>query len=106
MEDGCLEYPGVSYSDLPNTPVLSTADVPWQARATNVPTLRILLPRVCKQVIGKTLPPELVELIVGEGVYGMSREQAEMHRRAFMDDRKAKVVDENEACVVLDNSRL
>ncbi|KAL4254205.1 DUF4246 domain-containing protein [Pleurotus pulmonarius] len=96
VEDGCLEYPGVSYSDLPNTPVLSTADVPWQARATNVPTLRILLPRVCKQVIGKTLPPELVELIVGEGVYGMSREHAEMHRRAFMDDRKAKVVDENE----------
>ncbi|KAF9496465.1 hypothetical protein BDN71DRAFT_1505766 [Pleurotus eryngii] len=95
-EDGRMDFPGVSYLNLPDAPVLSTADVPWQARPTNMPTLRVLLPKACKQVIGKTLPPELVELIVGEDVYGMSREQAEMHRRDFMADRKAKVADEND----------
>ncbi|KAF4583610.1 hypothetical protein EYR38_002365 [Pleurotus pulmonarius] len=95
-DDGRLNYPGVSYINLPDAPVLSTAEVPWQARPTNAPTLRILLPMACKQVIGKTLPPELVELILREDVYGMSREQAEMHRRDFMADRKAKVADEND----------
>jgi hypothetical protein len=74
--------------------VLSSVDVPSQARACNLPTLRFLLPVACRQQTHgrRTLPPELVESIVAaalaDGGLGITREEAEIRRRELMADRK------------------
>jgi hypothetical protein len=83
--------------------VLTTSDVPQQARACNLPTLAFLLPIACREVTHgqRTLPPELVQIIlshVRENVnmeFGMSREDAERRRRALMSDRKVQTQDIN-----------
>ena len=53
----------MTYQGLEGMHVLTTADIPPQNCGTNIPTLRILLPRICEERTGKTLPPELVEII-------------------------------------------
>lgn len=87
-------YPGFRYDfgAVTNRPVATTLDVIPQARACNVPTLRFLLPIVCRKVTEKSFPPELVEIVIlylinSEGG-GWTREQAEEHRRRLMDNRK------------------
>lgn len=96
MDNGRLDYPGFQYTGLEGNYVLSTADIPSQAVAANVPTLRILLPLVFEKKIGTSLPPELVEYILALSNLGISREQAEKTRRRLMEDRKVKSQKENE----------
>ncbi|KAL0961447.1 hypothetical protein HGRIS_006392 [Hohenbuehelia grisea] len=95
-EEDEIEYPGMAYTGLQDQVVLTTSDIPPQQRATNLPTLHVLLPWVCQQITGKRLPPNLVDLISSSGALGLTREMAEYHRHAFMEDRKIKVSDENE----------
>ncbi|KAJ8515478.1 hypothetical protein ONZ45_g7083 [Pleurotus djamor] len=90
-----IEYPEMTYQGLEGMHVLTTADVPPQNCGTNIPTLRILLPRICELRTGKTLPPELVEIILSQDL-GLTREMAEMHRRGFMEDRRIKVTKEHD----------
>jgi hypothetical protein len=78
---------GYALTGLHNLSVLTTADVPFQQRGCNIPTLYFLLPIACQRLIGRNLPPELVTLIISFASLGMSREIAEQHRRALMDDR-------------------
>ncbi|KAJ8503099.1 hypothetical protein ONZ45_g11152 [Pleurotus djamor] len=84
-----LEYPAMTYAGLEDVHVLTTVDVPLQDRESILPTLRDLLPRICEARTGKQLPTELVEMIISHGI-GLTREMAEHHRRAFMEDRKIK----------------
>ncbi|KAL0961437.1 hypothetical protein HGRIS_006382 [Hohenbuehelia grisea] len=93
--DDEVVLPGMTYSGLKDQVVLTTSDVPRQLRGTNIPSLHVLLPWVSEQLIGKRLPPELVEHIVESTDLGLTREVAERHRRAFMADRKIKVSEEN-----------
>ncbi|KAF4583602.1 hypothetical protein EYR38_002357 [Pleurotus pulmonarius] len=88
--------PGLTCTGLKGMHVLSTADVPDQRRRTNIPTLRVLLPIVCKLLTGKHLPPELVEFIVSADLGGTTREMAEKHRLEFMEDRRVKASNEDE----------
>jgi hypothetical protein len=89
-----IAYHGFSYTGLADMHVLSSVDVPSQARACNLPTLRFLLPVACRQRAHgrRTLPPELVESIVAaalaDGGLGITREEAEIRRRELMADRK------------------
>jgi hypothetical protein len=78
---------GYVLSGLRGLSVLTTADVPFQQRACNIPTLYFLLPIACQRLIGRNLPPELVTLIIRFASLGMSREMAEQHRRSLMADR-------------------
>lgn len=89
---------GFSYHLKPHA-VLTTSDIPPQARGCNLPTLHVLLPLVSEKLVGKKLPPELVELIIdlGDnkeypargGALGISWKIAEQMRREVMDDRRA-----------------
>ncbi|KAL0961441.1 hypothetical protein HGRIS_006386 [Hohenbuehelia grisea] len=95
-EQDDIDYPGMTYTGLKDQVVLTTSDIPPQYCGTNVPTLHAILPRICQQITGKVLPPELVDLIINSRDLGLTREMAERHRRAFMEDRKIKVSEENE----------
>ena len=85
---------------MPTYRVLTTADVPYQARGCNFPTLHLVLPDVCERLIGKRLPAEIVDWIIDAdddgrfpergGSLGMSWKAAEETRRAAMSDRRAK----------------
>jgi hypothetical protein len=83
--------------------VLTTSNVPQQARACNLPTLAFLLPIACRRVTHgqRTLPPELVQVILSHVrknanmEFGMSREDAERRRRELMSDRKVQTQDIN-----------
>jgi hypothetical protein len=96
------KYHGFSYRGLQGVHVLSSADVPSQARACNLPTLRFLLPVACRQRTRSrcTLPSELVDRIVAaalaDGGLGISREEAEIRRRELMADRKVGGVGVNQ----------
>jgi hypothetical protein len=96
------EYHGFSYHGLQGMHVLSSVDVPSQARACNLPTLRFLLPVACRQRTHgrRTLPPELVDIILAaaqvDGGLGITREEAEIRRRELMADRKVGSVGVNE----------
>jgi hypothetical protein len=85
--------------------VLSSVDVPSQARACNLPTLRFLLPVACRQRTHgrRTLPPELVEFIMAAALadsgLGITREEAEIRRRELMADRKVGSVGVSEVRV-------
>jgi hypothetical protein len=73
--------------------VLTSSDVPSQARACNMPTMSLLLGAAFRKTVGRSLPLELAQLILGEtdGIeFGMSREEAERRRRALMADRKVQ----------------
>ncbi|KAL0961438.1 hypothetical protein HGRIS_006383 [Hohenbuehelia grisea] len=93
--DDEVELPGMKYSGLKDQVVLTTSDVPRQLRGTNVPSLFALLPWVSERLIGKRLPLEIVSHITKSTDLGLTREAAERHRRAFMEDRKIKVSEEN-----------
>jgi hypothetical protein len=82
-----IQLHGFSLLGLKDMTVLTSADIPFQQRACNIPTLHFLLPIACRRLIGKNLPPELVAFIVGYMELGMSREEAEQHRRRLMADR-------------------
>lgn len=83
-----MEFVGFSYKGLEGVVVPTTADIPSQERLTNTPTLHFLLPIICQRLTGHNLPRELSEHIVHFLDLGMTREQAETHRRALMRDRK------------------
>jgi hypothetical protein len=93
-----LDYPGFTYHGMENMRVLTSLDVPSQARACNLPTLAFLLPIACRQITReqRTLPPELVEIIIAhvkensKAEFGLSREEAEKRRQALMGDRKVQ----------------
>jgi hypothetical protein len=73
--------------------VLTTSDVPSQARACNTPTMSLLLGAAFRKTVGRNLPLEIAQLILAEtgGIeFGMSREEAEGRRRALMADRKVQ----------------
>jgi hypothetical protein len=102
-----VRYHGFTYSGLAFVHVLSSVDVPSQARACNIPTLRFLLGVASRQRTseGRTLPPEIVELIIdatlANGGLGITREEAETRRRALMKDRKVGSVDVNKVGTVV-----
>lgn len=74
--------------------VLTTSEVPIQMRKCNEATLLTLLPLVSAKLTGTPLPPELVAVIWEYVSIGtMSRENAEKHRLALMEDRKIKSED-------------
>ncbi|KAF7428753.1 hypothetical protein PC9H_007985 [Pleurotus ostreatus] len=88
-EGGRLEYRGYSTDGLEDMNVLSTSDVPWQARPCNIRTLHSLLLLSFKRSIGKEIPAELRNYIVGMATEGtITREEAEKRRRELMEDRK------------------
>lgn len=97
-KDIMLEYHGFSYC-FQSQKVLSTTDVPYQARGCNIATLHAILPLITQRLVGKRLPPEIVDHIIKiddsqsseQGVVlGMSWKAAEATRRAVMDDRRSK----------------
>jgi hypothetical protein len=98
-----LDFPGFTYTEMENMHVLTSVDVPSQARACNIPTLAFLLPFACRQLTRgrRTLPPELVEIIMthvrqnSRAEFGLSREEAEKRRRALMGDRKVQTQNVN-----------
>ncbi|KAJ7841354.1 hypothetical protein B0H14DRAFT_1047587 [Mycena olivaceomarginata] len=67
--------------------VLTTSDVPFQARMSTFRTLQFILPFICRRLTGQNLPPELVQHILQSAHWGFSREEAERHRRNLMKDR-------------------
>jgi hypothetical protein len=83
-----IRHHGLSYTGLLRTPVISTADVAYQERSCNLPTLHLLLRVAFWRTIGQNLPRELSNLIIDLMDLGMSRENVEKHRRALMEDRK------------------
>ncbi|KAG9221185.1 hypothetical protein CCMSSC00406_0007359 [Pleurotus cornucopiae] len=88
-EGGRLEYRGYSTDGLEDMNVLSTSDVPWQARPCNIRTLHSLLLLSFKRSIGKEIPAELRNYIVSMATEGtITREEAEKRRRELMEDRK------------------
>ncbi len=71
--------------------VLTSSDVPWQARDCNARTLHSLLTLAFKRLIGKEIPAELRNYIVQIATEGtITREEAEKRRRELMEDRKIK----------------
>ncbi|KAJ7835971.1 hypothetical protein B0H13DRAFT_2288278 [Mycena leptocephala] len=84
LED--IEYHGFTFYGLTNQ-VLTSSDVPFQARMSNFRTLRFLLPFICRRLTGQNLPQELVDNILRSTHWGFSREEAERHRRSLMKDR-------------------
>jgi hypothetical protein len=94
-----VDYPGFTLSGLDGMHVLSSSDIPYQARGCNAPTLTFLLGVACRQKTRRELPPELNQMIVGytNGIeFGITWEQAEERRRALMQDRKVQSEDVNE----------
>lgn len=89
LDESYTSFHGFEYDDIDDISVLTTTDVPSQEHATNHPTLHFLLPVVCRRLINKNLPPELVHHIIKCMGVGMSREDAETYRRGFMEGRKA-----------------
>jgi hypothetical protein len=94
MADGRIDYHGFRYEGLTGMHVLSSVDVPSQVRACSLPTLRFLLGVAFRQRTrgGRSLPVELADIIVGTalagGGLGITREEAEIRRRALMADRR------------------
>lgn len=82
-----IEYPFFDLEGLEDVSVLTTSDIPSQARACNFPTLHFLLPVVCQRLTGRHLPRELVDLILASGNFGITREEAEGRRRGVMEER-------------------
>ncbi|KAJ7352391.1 hypothetical protein DFH08DRAFT_805641 [Mycena albidolilacea] len=80
------EYHGITFHKLTNQ-VLTTFDVPFQARMSNFRTLQFILPFICRRLTGQNLPPELVQHILQSAHWGFSREEAERHCRNLMKDR-------------------
>jgi hypothetical protein len=70
-------------------PVLTSSDVPSEMRACNFPTLRWILPLICYRITGKLFPLALTEQVLHSAYFGISREMAELRRRAFMEERQA-----------------
>ncbi|KAF7430750.1 hypothetical protein PC9H_006461 [Pleurotus ostreatus] len=84
-------YHGYVTRGLKDMNVLTSADVPWQARDCNIKTLHSLLTLSFKHRIGKEIPGELRNYIVQMATEGtISREEAEKRRRDLMEDRKIK----------------
>lgn len=77
-------------------PVLTTADVLPQERWRIFPSVSSALIIACKRATGgKNLPMELAILILEMAKVGMTRAEAEGHRRALMNDRRAAVEEVN-----------
>ncbi|KAL4255807.1 Protein of unknown function DUF4246 [Pleurotus pulmonarius] len=88
-EGGRMEYRGYSTDGLEDMNVLTTSDVPWQARPCNIRTLHSILLLAFKRTIGKEIPAELRNYIVSMATEGtITREEAEKRRRELMEDRK------------------
>lgn len=83
-----INYPGFSYLGLADVSVLTSKDVPSQARACNFPTLRWLLPNICRQLTDQNLPADLTAQILQSADFGINREMAEIHRRELMKERQ------------------
>ncbi len=84
-----MEYRGYSTDGLEDMNVLTTSDVPWQARPCNIRTLHSILLLAFKRSIGKEIPAELRNYIVSMATEGtITREEAEKRRRELMEDRK------------------
>lgn len=84
-----MEYRGYSTDGLEDMNVLSTSDVPWQARPCNIQTLHSLLLLSFKRSVGKEIPAELRNYVVSMATEGtITREEAEKRRRELMEDRK------------------
>jgi hypothetical protein len=96
-----LRYPGFTYENMDNMKVLTSCDVPKQARACNLPTLKLLLCSACRQAVNgrQALPMEVADIILTEamrdGGLGMSREEAERRRRMLMEDRRVQTKNVN-----------
>ncbi|EJT99284.1 hypothetical protein DACRYDRAFT_23879 [Dacryopinax primogenitus] len=89
-----LHFPGFVYSGPhvgPNAPpVLTTANVLPQQRFRIFPYVYNVLDMVCKRTTGgRGLPIELAIYVCDLADAGMTRADAEEHRRRLMDDRKA-----------------
>jgi hypothetical protein len=81
---------GFYYDGIEDMNVLSTDDVPSQARACNLPTVAFLLRVAFRQYANRHVPDELIDLVL-DGLGGpgqLTRQEAEKQRRAFIEDRK------------------
>ncbi|KAL4268889.1 DUF4246 domain-containing protein [Pleurotus pulmonarius] len=84
-------YHGFVTGGLKDMNVLTSSDIPWQARDCNTRTLHSLLTLSFKRLIGKEIPAELRNYIVQMATEGtITREEAEKRRRELMEDRKIK----------------
>ncbi|KAJ8703403.1 hypothetical protein PTI98_002027 [Pleurotus ostreatus] len=93
-------YHSYTTSGLAEMNVLSSLDVPWQARPCNIATLHLLLSGAWKCLVGKEIPAELRSYIVTAAIEGtITREEAERWRRELMIDRKIKATDFRETRV-------
>jgi hypothetical protein len=88
------DLPGITYLGIEEMNVLTSKDVPSQARACNLPTIAFLLRVAFRQRAGRFVPDELINLVL-EGLEGpgaqMTRQEAEERRRDLMDDRRVNV---------------
>lgn len=91
------QFPGFTQA-LRDIPVLTTADVYPQERHRMFPVVYAALDMACKRKTGKGLPVELAMDIVNWTQVGMSRAEAEMHRRLLMKDRTANNVKTDQVC--------
>lgn len=93
-------YHSYTTSGLAGMNVLSSSDVPWQARPCNIATLHLLLSIAWKRRVGKDIPAELRSYIITAAIEGtVTREEAEKWRRELMVDRKIKATNYRETRV-------
>jgi len=101
-DDGQLNFPGFYFTgqhvgpDAP--PLATTADILPQQRFRIFPYVYNALDMACKRASGsRGLPVELAMDICEQAGMGMTRADAEQHRRALMADRRAEVKEVNDA---------
>jgi hypothetical protein len=100
-----VNLPGITYWGVEEINVLTSKDVPSQARACNLPTIAFLLRVAFRQRAGRLVPDELINLVLEglEGLEGpgaqMTRQEAEEWRRALMDDRRVNAKHTNGVCL-------
>lgn len=93
------EQPGFTNLDNESTNVLTTQDIPSQVQACNLPTIAFLLRVAFRQRVNRTIPYELVEMILGairESGTQITREEAEKRRRSLMEERLQTLAEENQ----------
>lgn len=88
QEEEYPDYHGFNLSGMQENGPITTADVDFQEQGCNDVTLHFLLPIASRRLVGRILPPEIVDHIITFVGERMTREKAEEHRRLLMADRK------------------
>lgn len=101
QEEEYPDYHGFNLSGMQENGPITTADVDFQEQGCNDVTLHFLLPIASRRLVGRILPPEIVDHIITFVGERMTREKAEEHRRLLMADRKPSSASDEDDSVSL-----